>query len=156
MCFFWVFSLITFVHYYLTILAVQRAAWWLVGYGLAPLGHCMVFFWSLSGSNCLVYNRLIGLHADCVSHTVSLWIVVTLWHIESFPLYSRLFLLNRCQNYVHFLLYLGYYLMAKYDRSGMYGAVSSPYQESDRKICLNFWFNMYNVSLHYYLRKIKG
>ena len=57
--------------------------------------------------------------------------------------------MNRCQNYVHFLLYLGYYLMAKYDRSGMYGAVSSPYQESDRKICLNFWFNMYNVSLLY-------
>lgn len=37
----------------------------------------------------------------------------------------------------------GYYLMAKYERSGMYGSVSSPYLESDRRICLSFWYNLY-------------
>jgi hypothetical protein len=37
----------------------------------------------------------------------------------------------------------GYYLMAKYERSGMYGSVSSPYLESDTRICLSFWYNLY-------------
>jgi hypothetical protein len=33
--------------------------------------------------------------------------------------------------------------MAKYERIGMYAAVSSPYLESDRRICLTFWYNLY-------------